>query len=187
MLAGAAACLLMFSLSACDRSLARVRELEAENKRLKEAIEAMRAKLTGEAIREERAPSKAPDLKLSIDELWTQRFEDNRFRAKQRLDGKKIRISGQVDSVSSRSLTLFGKMTRFGNVSLMVQLDEQEAARVQDRLAQLESGAEVVVEGRFLFDRMWLVDAKFIDPDAAKGGDAAAVAGGRGVAASTAN
>ena len=109
------------------------------------------------------APAQHADLDLTIAELWAQRFEDNQFRAKQRLDQKQIRVTGTLDSVSDRTVTLFGTGARFGSISLLAQLDDAYIKQVMEGLAALQKGLEVTVQGRFLCDKMWLQDAAIID------------------------
>jgi hypothetical protein len=108
------------------------------------------------------------DLDLSIAELWTQRFEDNQFRAKQRLDRKQIRVTGMIESVFERSVTIFGTGTRFGSVSILVQLDENYAGQIAEGLAALQKGATITVQGRFVYDKMWLQDAAIVERQTGK-------------------
>lgn len=149
-------------LISCDRESAELTALREENERLKKAIEETRgtsATPTGEGA--ETLP--ASDLDLSLAELWSQRFEDNQFRARQRLDQKQMRLTGLVESVSERSVTIFGSGTRFGSVSVLVQLDDAYIKQIVEGLGALQKGAPVTVQGRFLFDKMWLESAVFVD------------------------
>lgn len=157
--------LLAGGMTACDRSAARVRKLEHENERLRAELRELKE---GSPARPDKlghsepAPDRA-DLDVTIDELWAQRFEDNKFRAKQRLDGKRIRVTGAVSGVSAGSFSLLGRNTRFGTVEMKVQMADRQSPELHRRMAELETGTEVTVEGNFLFDRMWLVEAAFVN------------------------
>lgn len=156
--------LLSCAFSACHRNSAELQALREENERLKKALlEARGETVTAEAGAKSTAPAEEADLDLSISELWTQRFGDTHFRAKQRLDQKQVRVTGMVESVTDRTVTLFGTGTRVGSVSLLVQLDEPYLKDIGEGLLELEKGALVTVQGRFVFDKMWLQDAGFVD------------------------
>ena len=104
-----------------------------------------------------------PDLTLTVVDLFSQRFDDNEFRAKQRLSNKVIRLSGGVDAVSADGIGIGGVSKRFGNVRIGVNLTSGYAMRIRDGLAALERGTIVTVQGKFLYDRMALSDALFVD------------------------
>jgi hypothetical protein len=146
----------------CDRQSLQLSELREENQRLKKALEQARSTVSAPQEVEASLLSNV-DLDLTIVELWSQRFEDNQFRAKQRLEQKQIRVTGLVESVSERSVTIYGSGTRFGSVSLVAQLDEAYIKQIAEGLASLRKGVSVTVQGRFLFDKMWLDSATFVD------------------------
>ena len=103
-------------------------------------------------------------LELSLKELWSQRFdEENKFGAKRNLQQRILRITGNVDTVRDRSLALFGNTTRFGRMKMEVQLEESYASSVQDGLAALQRGMLVTVQGKFVYESMWLTEAVFVD------------------------
>lgn len=146
----------------CNRESAQLSALREENERLKRALEQARSSAPPlQAVDGGLAPK--ADLDLSIAELWSQRFEDTPFRAKQRLDQKLIRVTALVESVSDRNVTLSGTGTRFGSVNLLIQLDDAYIKQILDGLASLQKGAQVTVQGRFLFEKMWLDSAVFVD------------------------
>jgi hypothetical protein len=151
---------LLWTLAGCNQSSARIRALEAENEQLKAELEGVRKKLGDSSTI---SASKDANLDVSLKELWTQRFEDNQFRAKQRLDQKQIRVTGTIDGVTGRSVTLVDSGLRFGSISLLVQLDDDFLKQNFDTLASLQKGTELTVQGRFLFDKMWLDSAMFVD------------------------
>jgi hypothetical protein len=156
---------LLLTLSGCDRGAARIQALEAENELLKADIESLRKKL-GEA--NTAVTAKDTNLDVSLKELWTQRFEDNQFRAKQRLDRKEIRVTGTVDGITGRSVTLIDTSARFGAITLLAQLDDDFLKQNFETLAALQKGIELTVQGRFLFDKMWLENAIFVDRKSGK-------------------
>jgi hypothetical protein len=151
---------LLATLAGCDRQSARIRALEAENEQLKQALKAEHGESHDQAT--PRADTTA-DLDLSLTELWTQRFEDNQFRAKQRLDQKQIRVTGMIQAVSERSVTLFDTGARLGAISLDAQIDGSFLRQNMDGLASLQKGAKVTLQGRFLFDKMRLENAVFVE------------------------
>ncbi len=144
----------------CNRDSAELNELRAENDRLKMALAQARAAVVG---MHDGNDTPVADLDLSIADLWAQRFEDNQFRSKMRLDQKQIRVTGIVESVSERSVVIFGTGTRIGSVSLMAQLDEAYVTQVREGLAALQKGREITLQGRFVFEKMGLQDAAIID------------------------
>ena len=77
-------------------------------------------------------------------------------------------MTGEVGSVTARSVALSGGVTRFGVVNLLAQLDDVYARQVQQGLASLEKGRSLTVVGRFVFDKMWLVDAILVDSKTGK-------------------
>ncbi len=140
--------------------------LRDENVRLRAALEETRT--TSPSFNKEAVAVPVSDLDFTIAELWSQRFEDNQFRARQRLDQKQLRVTGLVESVSERSVTLFGTGTRFGSVSVFVQLEEAYIKQIAEGLGSLKKGASVTVQGQFLFDKMWLEGAFFVDRETGK-------------------
>lgn len=151
---------LLLVLTGCDRSAARIQALEAENELLKADIESLRKKL-GEVNTP--VTAKETNLDVTLKDLWKQRFEDNQFRAKQRLDRKEIRVTGTIDSITGRSVTLIDTSARLGAISLLAQLDDDFLKQNFETLASLQKGLELTVQGRFLFDKMWLENAIFVD------------------------
>lgn len=152
-------CIFCALFSSCRPDADQIRALQDENARLKKALEEARGQVkTGLPS----APAQA-DLNLTLKELWSQRFEDNQFRAKQRLDQKQLRVTGLLESVSDHSVTLFATGTPFGSVSLLAQLEDNYIKQISDGLANLEKGAQVTLQGRFLFDKMTLDGAVFVD------------------------
>jgi hypothetical protein len=143
----------------CDRNSAQIRSLEEENARLRKALEEARG---GGATAHSPVQGHA-DLDLTLKELWSQRFEDNQFRAKQRLDQKQVRVTGQLESVSDRSVTLFDTRTTFGSVTLLAQFDDAYIKEISEGLASLQKGMQLTVQGRFLFDKMSIDGAIFVD------------------------
>ncbi len=104
-----------------------------------------------------------PELDLTINELWTQRSEDNRYRAKQRLDAKLMRVTGSVEDISERSCSITGARSPIGPVNLTVNLSDSYAIKIQAGLVFVERGTQVSAQGRFSFDKMSLSDAVFVD------------------------
>jgi hypothetical protein len=134
--------------------------LEAENELLKVDIESLRKKL-GEANN----PTAAKDanLDLSLRELGTQRFDDNKFRAKQRLDRKEIRVTGKLDVIRDRSILLFDNTAGLNPLTVQVQLDDDFLKQSAETMGALQPGMELTAQGRFLFDKMWLENAALVD------------------------
>jgi hypothetical protein len=152
------------AFTSCGRSEAEYQKILAENQRLKAEL----ATLTPPASQtvaagEAPSPAPEPDLDVTIDELWAQRFDDNEFRSRQRLAGKTIRVAGLVDSVSDDSILLLGTTERFGNVRMKVNLNSTYLGRTRAGIASLEGGLPVTVQGTFLYDRTWLTDAVVVD------------------------
>jgi len=167
LLAGLAS-VVSLSLVGCNRDSEKVRALQAENERLSKALAAIQAGSVG-AGRENLASDGKADLNLSITQLWKQRFEDdNPFRARQRLDQKRIRVTGDVSNISERTVTLSGTGTRLGSVNLHAQLDDAFLKQFMNALASLQKGMSVTIQGRFVFDKMTLEDAIFVDPISGK-------------------
>ena len=155
------ASLLLFCVCfcSCDQNSAQLRSLQEENARLRKALEEARG-----VVSTDHSPVRGKaDLDLTLKELWSQRFEEIQFRAKQRLDQKQVRVTGQVDSVSERSVTLFTTGTSFGLVTLAAQFDESYVNQVREGLASLQKGTPLTVQGRFLFDKMSIDGAVFVD------------------------
>ena len=158
-----AAAVLVFTLPGCDRSAPQVAALKAENERLKAEIAQLKHKPNGTKEGESQ-PGNA-DLILEINELWSQRFEDNEFRAKQRLSGKTIRVTGLVDGVNGQTISMFGAGKVSRSVRMSANLESTQAAKIQEGLASLEKGATVTVQGKFAFDRMGLDDSLIVDKE----------------------
>jgi hypothetical protein len=155
----AAAALASF-LQGCDRSAAELATLKVENERLRKEIVNLRQNANG--AKEPGASAGKPDMILEINELWKQRFEDNEFRAKQRLSDKTLRVTGILDAISSDSMSIYG-LGKSRNVRMGVALEKLYAAKVQDGIAALEKGVSVTVQGKFAYDRMELTDATIVD------------------------
>jgi hypothetical protein len=152
-------------LISCERAPADYNALRAENHRLKAQLERLSHSSEQSS---KRGAEMEKAVELSIKDLWSQRFEDTRLRAKTNLDQKLLRVTGNIDSVHDRSVSLYGNATRFGRESLQVQLDDDYAANVQDGLAALTKGVPVTVQGRFVFESNWLTRAKFVDSKSGK-------------------
>lgn len=150
--------------SACGRSEKEYQKLVEENARLKAQLE----KLAGSGDKASATPSDAPELNLSMAELWNKRFEDIDFRARKLLSDKTIRMSGQVESVTDDSVSIYGSSKRFGTIRMTIQLMPGYAVRIRNGLALLEKGATVFVQGKFAFDRMGIDDAVFVNPETDK-------------------
>ena len=157
----AAACAVAVSLCACDRNAAELAALKADNEHLRAELAQLRSKAHG-AKEAETDPAKA-DLILTINELWSQRFEDSEFRSKQRLSGKIIRVTGFVDNVTSGSVALYGTGKASRSVRMSVNLNSGYAAKIQEGLAELGKGITITVQGKFAYDRMGLDDSAFVD------------------------
>ena len=152
-------------LSACGRSEKEYQKLVEENARLKAHLE----KLTGSGDKDPATPSDAPELNLSMAELWDKRFEEiNDFRAQKLLANKTIRMRGQVESVTDDSISIYGSSKRFGTIRMTVKLVPGYALRVRNGLALLEKAATVTVQGKFEYERMGINDAVFVDPETGK-------------------
>lgn len=157
------------SLASCGKSDAEYHRLLEENERLRMEIEQFKLKLS------DKAPDKAtdvrsekPDLDLNIIELWTQRFDDtNAYRAKQMLSDKVIRLTGLIQVVphnaSEAGIVLTGASKRYQNMRLTVNFDSAYAAKVRDGMASLDPGMTITVQGKFLFERMGMTAAEFVD------------------------
>jgi hypothetical protein len=152
-------------LSACGRSEKEYQKLVEENARLKAQIE----RLTGSGGKDPAMPSDTPELKLSMAELWQKRFEEDLdYRARKLLADKTIRMSGQVESVTDDSVSIYGSSKRFGTIRMTVQLVPGYAVRIRNGLALLEKGATVTVQGKFEYERMGIDDAVFVNPETGK-------------------
>jgi hypothetical protein len=148
-------------LSACGHSEKEYQKLVEENARLKVQLE----KFAVPAGKDPAKPSDGPDLNLTMAELWDKRFEDiNDFRATKLLSNKTMRISGQVESVTDDSVSIYGSSKRFGTIRMTIKLMPGYAGRVRNGLALLEKGATVSVQGKFVYERMGIEDAVFVDP-----------------------
>ena len=156
-----AAAILLFALPGCERRTPEEAALKAENEKLKAKLAQPRG-TPGGAKEAGSHPGKA-DLVLDINELWNQRFGDNDFRAKQRLSGKTIRVTGLFDGVSRETVSLYGSAKISLNVRLNAHLENTHASKLQDALASFEKGAAVTLQGKFAFDRMGLDDAIFVN------------------------
>lgn len=148
----------------CRRTEAEYQKLVQENAHLRSEIERLSRKTV-----EEKAEEKAglvlgePDLASTIVDIWSQRFDDNEFRSRQRLSDKIIRVTGAVDGVAADSISLAGASKRFGNVRMGVHLASGYALRIRDGLSALERGSTVTVQGRFNYERMILSEAMFVE------------------------
>lgn len=150
--------------SACRRTEAEYQKLVSENAYLRAEVERLsRRGLEEKAEEKEGHTVGKPDLEATIVDLWGQRFDDNEFRARQRLSGKMIRLTGSVDGVSAESVTLAGESKRFGNVRITAYLSPGYAARIRDGLAALERGTVATVQGKLTYERMILIDAMFVE------------------------
>ena len=143
----------------CDPQSAEMAALKAENDRLRAELANLRGKPIG-TISE--STGGKPDLILEFNELWNQRFEDNEFRARQRLADKVLRVTGILDGISRENLLLYG-LGRSKNVRISVNLEKAYASKIQDGLAALERGVTLTVQGRFAYDRMELNDSMIVD------------------------
>jgi hypothetical protein len=147
-----------FAVGGCGRTDAEYQQLLAENARLRaELAKALNPGADKDKIDPQSA---AADLILTMDELWPQRFEDLPFRAEQRLSKKILRLTGMIENVSEGSLTIRGNGT---GMRMQVNLAEAYAKKVQAGLTNLEPGTPATVQGRFIFDRMWLNDAVIVE------------------------
>ncbi len=153
-------------LSGCRRSEAEYQKLLVENEHLKAQLASLSAAASGTG--QGSSQPGEPDLKLEIDELWAQRFDDNDYRAKQRLLKKTLRVTGLVENVTDSSITIYGRNKQFGSVRMNVNLDAAHALRIRNGLATLEKGVTITAQGNFLYDRMWLDNAFLVDKDSGK-------------------
>jgi hypothetical protein len=158
-----AAILALAALSGCGRSEAEYQKVLVENQQLKAELEKSSRLGGGKGASEAGARPDAPDLDLAINELLAQRFDDTDFRARNRLADKIIRVTGSVESVLATSVILYGNSKRFGTARMTINLNGPYAVRVKAGLVSLEKGAAVTVQGKFVFDRLWLNDAVFVD------------------------
>ncbi len=144
----------------CDPHANEMAALKVENEHLRTEIANLRRKASG--AKDEEPVSGKPDLILGINELWTQRFEDNEFRAKQRLAGKTLRVTGVLDGISGDNLSLYG-VGKARSARIGVNLEKSYAMKVQGGLAALEKGVTLTVQGKFAYDRMELNDSVVVD------------------------
>lgn len=151
---------LAVAMSGCDRNAAQLTTLKEENKRLRTEIANLRRKVSGE--KESEPTTGKPDMILGMNELWSQRFEGNEIRAKQVLADKLLRVTGVLDAVSDRSISIYG-LGKARNVRVIVNFEKGYASRIQEGLAVLEQGATITVQGRFAYNRMELNDATIVD------------------------
>lgn len=148
----------------CRRTEAEYQKLVQENAYLKSEIERLNRRGVEEKAEEKGGASVGePDLAATIVDLWSQRFDDNEFRSRQRLSGKTIRLTGAVDAVAADQVGLAGVSKRFGNVHVGVNLASGYALRIRDGLAALERGTTVTVQGKFNYERMILTESTFVD------------------------
>lgn len=143
----------------CDPHSAEMAALKAENDRLRAELANLRGKSNG-TIAE--LTGGKPDLILEFNDLWNQRFEDNEFRARQRLSDKVLRVTGILDGISGENLLLYG-LGKPKNVRISVNLEKGYASKIKDGLAALERGVTLTVQGRFAYDRMELNDSMIVD------------------------
>lgn len=148
------------TLPACDRNAAALASLKADNERLRAEIANLRRKGSGGADAD--STSGKPDHILGINELWSQRFEDNEFRSRQRLTDKVVRVTGILDNLSAEGLSIYG-VGKSRNAQLSVILEKNFAAKIPDGLAALEKGITITVQGKFKYDRMELHEAAIVD------------------------
>ncbi len=158
------AVLLAGALSSCGKSEAEYQRLLEENERLKMDIEQMKLKLSDKAPgKQTDVRSDQPDLDLNIVDLWSQRFEDTPYRSKQKLSDKVIRLTAIIENVSDTAITLTGASKRFQNIHMTANLESTYATKVQEGLTAIERGMTVTLQGRFLYERMGLSAAEFVD------------------------
>ena len=143
----------------CDPHSAEMAALKAENDRLRAELANLRGKSNG-TIAE--LTGGKPDLILEFNDLWNQRFEDNEFRARQRLSDKVLRVTGILDGISGENLLLYG-LGKPKNVRISVNLEKGYASKIKDGLAALERGVTLTVQGIFAYDRMELNDSMIVD------------------------
>ncbi len=148
----------------CRRTEAEYQQLVEENSYLRGEIERLSRRGSEEKAEEKEGQlAGTPDLAATIVDLWSQRFDDNEFRSRQRLSNKVIRLTGAVDAVDADSIGVAGTSKRFGNVRMGVNLASGYALRISQGLAALERGSLVTVQGKFNYERMILTDAMFVD------------------------
>lgn len=147
-------------LGGCNRNAAEFASLKADNERLRTEIANLRRKSSG-ASDSTATPGK-PDGIFEIEDLWSQRFEDNSFRTRQRLADKTLRVTGQLDGVTSESVSISG-LGKSRNAEVRANLDKSYAAHIQSGLGALENGVTITVQGKFIYDRMELNEAKIVD------------------------
>lgn len=148
------------AVTGCDRNAAELVSLKADNERLRAEIANLRRKASG--AKDPESAAGKPDQILSVSDLWTQRFEDHEFRARQRLSDKTLRITGILDGISGGNVLLYG-VGKSRNVQVSVNLEKGYAARIEDGLDALEKGVTITVQGKLLYDRMELNDATIVD------------------------
>ena len=148
------------ALSGCDQNAAELATLKAENEHLRTEIASLRRKASG--VKEPEVNSGKPDMILGMNELWSQRFESNEFRAKQMLSDKLLRVTGILDAISSRDISIYG-LGNARNVRVVVNLEKGYASQIQEGLAVLEKGVTITVQGKFAYDRMELNEATIVD------------------------
>lgn len=148
------------AVAGCDRNAAEMAQLKADNEHLRTELANLRRKMAGGGDAE--PATGKPDLTLPINDLWTQRFEDNEFRARQRLSDKALRVTGLLDGVSGETVSLYG-VGKARNVRMNVNLERSYAANIQNGLAALEKGVTITVQGKFIYDRMELSDATIVN------------------------
>jgi len=155
---------LLLALPGCRRTEAEYQKLAGENAYLRTEIERLTQRQAAEKTQEKEGVSPGkPDLNVTLVDLWSQRFDDNEFRARQRLSGKLIRLTGAVDGVAADSISIAGESKRFGGVHMTVNLAAGYALRIRDGLAALERRSVVTVQGKFNYERMILTEAVFVD------------------------
>lgn len=155
---------LLATACGCRRTEAEYQKLVEENTFLRAEIERLKRRGAEEKAEEKQGTVLGePDLALTLLDLWSQRFDDNEFRARQRLSGKVIRLTGAVDAVSADSIQLAAESKRFGGVRMGVNISPGYALRIDKGLAALERGTIVTVQGRFNYERMILTEAMFVD------------------------
>jgi hypothetical protein len=154
------------TFSGCRRTEAEYQRLVAENAQLRSEIERLTRKGIEQKAEEKGGASVGePDLAATIVDLWGQRFDDiNEFRARSRLSGKTIRVTGAAEVQSADSIALTGESKRFGVVRMTVNLSPGYATRIDKGLAALERGTLVTVQGKFSYERNILTEATFVEP-----------------------
>ena len=160
-----AACVAAVSLSGCDQHAAEIAILKADNEHLRAELAQLRSKANG---KDPEADNGKPDLTLSINDLWTQRFSDSVFRSKQRLSGKLIRVTGYLDNVSADSVALYGIGKSSRGVRMNVNLNGAYAAKIAEGLGELQKGTELTMQGKFAYERMVLDDSVFVNKETGK-------------------